>query len=271
MKISNWAKTLFIFIYAAYAIFLYGPMFSIFILSFQGVHGGMIFPVKEFGNLYWWKAMLGNEMLQEAFVRSISLALIVMVLTVVLSLAAAMCLRGGSRFSGLIYYAALLSLLAPGIVVGLGINVFWKSVLDFPVKWYLTGVAGQLSWALPFGILVMIAVFNRFDPRLEEAAIDLGASRFTTFKEILLPNIYPGLLGAGLFGFTLAYDELNRTMFLTHKQTLPMRIYGMRMLELNPDLYALGTMTTLMSFLIIATFLILGLTIAKRRFVDKKR
>jgi putative spermidine/putrescine transport system permease protein len=111
----------------------------------------------------------------------------------------------------------------------------------------------------------MIDVINRFDPRLEEAAVDLGASRWTTFKEILLPNVFPGLLGAGLFGFTLAYDELNRTMFLTHKQTLPMRIYGMRMVELNPDLYALGTATTLFSFLIIAMFLFVGIRLAKKR------
>ena len=269
MKISKLSKCLFIGIYVIYAIFLYGPMFSIFTLSFQGVQGGMIFPAKSFGDLYWWKAMLGNEMLQEAFARSFGLAFIVSALTVVLSLATAMCLRGGSRFSGFVYYSALLTLMGPGIVIGLGTNVFWKGVLGLPVKWYLTGVAGQLSWTLPFGILVMIAVFNRFDPQLEEAARDLGASRWTTFKEILLPNIYPGLLGAGLFGFTLAYDELNRTMFLTHQQTLPMRIYGMRMLELNPDLYALGTATTIFSFLIIATFITLGLTLAKRRFARR--
>jgi putative spermidine/putrescine transport system permease protein len=266
MKISKWARALFIVFYVSYAVFLYGPMFSVFILSFQGVKGGMIFPLQNFGDLYWWKAMLSNEALHEAFLRSFSIALMVMVLTVILSLCAAMCLRGGSRFSSLVYYCALLSLLSPGIVIGLGINVFWKGALGLPIRWYITGVAGQLSWTLPFGVLVMIAVFNRFDPRLEEAAKDLGASKWTTFREILLPNIFPGLLGAGLFGFTLAYDELSRTMFLTHKQTLPMRIYGMRMLELNPDLYALGTATTIFSFVIIATFLIIGLRLAKSRY-----
>ena len=265
MKISRLATTLFVVFYISYAIFLYGPMFSIFVLSFQGVHGGMIFPVKEFGDLFWWKKMLSSQELREAFTRSFSIALIVMILTVALSFFAAMCLRGRSKFSSLVYYSALLSLLAPGIVIGLGINVFWRNALDFPIRWYLTGVAGQLTWTLPFGMLVMIAVFNRFNPRLEEAAVDLGASRWTTFKEILLPNIFPGLLGAGLFGFTLAYDELNRTMFLTHKQTLPMRIYGMRMVELNPDLYALGTATTIFSFLIIGTFLFIGLRLAKKR------
>lgn len=267
MKISKAAKTLLIVLYVCYAIFFYGPMFSIFVLSFQGVQGGMIFPAKEFGDLYWWKAMVSNQALAEAFTRSFVTALTAMVLTAVLSFFAAMCLRGGSRFSSLVYYAALLSLLAPGIVVGLGINVFWRGVMGLPIRWYLTGVAGQLSWTLPFGILVMIAVFNRFDPRLEEAATDLGASRWTTFKEILFPNIFPGLLGASLFGFTLAYDELNRTMFLTNKQTLPMRIYGMRVSELNPDLYALGTATTVFSFLVIFTFLMIGLGLTKRRRV----
>jgi putative spermidine/putrescine transport system permease protein len=227
---------LFIVFYVRYAIFLYGPMFSVFALSFQGVKGGMIFPLQDFGDLYWRNAMLSNEALHEAFLRSLSIALMAMVLTVILSSYAAMCLRGGSRFSSLVHYCALLSLLSPGIVIGLGINVFWKGALGLPITWYITGVAGQLSWTLPFGVLIVIAVFNRFDPRLEEAARDLGASKWTTFREILLTNIFPGVLGAGLFGFTLAYDEVSRTMLLTLKQTLPMRIYGMRMLELNPDL-----------------------------------
>ena len=82
-----------------------------------------------------------------------------------------------------------------------------------------------MVWTLPFGFLVMMAVFNRFDSRLEEAARDMGADEWTVFKEITLPLITPGIVAAGLFGFTLSYDEFARTTLLSGGQnTLPLDI-----------------------------------------------
>jgi putative spermidine/putrescine transport system permease protein len=78
---------------------------------------------------------------------------------------------------------------------------------------------------LPFGFLVMMAVFNRFDARFEEAARDMGADEWTVFKEVTLPLITPGIVAAGLFGFTLSYDEFARTTLLAGAQnTLPLDI-----------------------------------------------
>ena len=73
------------------------------------------------------------------------------------------------------------------------------------------GARDERVWALPFGFLVMVAVWNRYDRRVEEAARDLGATRFTTFREVTLPLIWTGIFGAFLFGFTLSWNEYDRT------------------------------------------------------------
>ena len=98
----------------------------------------------------------------------------------------------------------------------------------------------------------MFAVFNRFSPVYEEAARDLGATAWQTFLHVVLPMIAPSLIGVGLFGFSLSYDEFARTLMTSGTyNTLPLEIYGMTTNVTTPVLYALGTVTTLFSFLVI--------------------
>ena len=73
---------------------------------------------------------------------------------------------------------------------------------------FSSGLGAHLSWTLPFGLLIMFAVFNRFDPAYEEAARDLGATPWQTIRHVVLPMIAPSLVGVALFGFTLSWDEL---------------------------------------------------------------
>src|SRR5688572_31108560 len=115
-------------------------------------------------------------------------------------------------------------------------------------------------------LLIMFAIFNRFDGRLEEAARDLGASPWQTFRHVVLPIILPSLVGVGLFGFTLSYDEFARTLMTagTHN-TLPLEIYGMTTNVTTPVLYALGTLTTAFSFAIILVTLGIILLIGRKR------
>ena len=114
----------------------------------------------------------------------------------------------------------------------------------------------HVVWALPFGYLVMMAVFNRFDARLEEAARDMGASEWTVFKEVTFPLILPGIVAAGLFGFTLSYDEFARTTLQAGEfNTLPLDINALMTQRIRPTLFALGTVSTLFSLLMIGTFM----------------
>ena len=111
----------------------------------------------------------------------------------------------------------------------------------------------------------MMAVFNRFDGRLEEAARDMGASEWTVFKEITLPLITPGVVAAGLFGFTLSYDEFARTSLLSGEfNTLPLDINASMTQRIRPTLFALGTATTVFSLSLIALFVAVYMFLYRR-------
>ena len=101
----------------------------------------------------------------------------------------------------------------------------------------------------------MFALFNRFDKSYEEAAKDLGATQWQTIREVVLPIIAPSIIGIGLFGFTLSYDELARSsQVMGATNTLPLDLRGLTTTVTTPIIYALGTITTLFSFAVIGTF-----------------
>ena len=111
----------------------------------------------------------------------------------------------------------------------------------------------------------MLAIFNRFDGSVEEAAWSLGVSPITTFRKITFPLIFPGVLSAMLFAFTLSYDEFPRTLFSSgREQTLPLAIYSTFSVEIHPNLFAFGVLTTLFSFALLAVYAIL-MTLSVRR------
>ncbi len=161
--------------FALFVIFLYGPMSTIFILSFQGPTGGLTFPLRGFST-HWFSALFGQARTGDiggSFARSLPLALIVLVITVVASVMAGMAFR--HRFFGAtpIFYMAVASLIVPGLVLSIGILVAFQ-FLGLPTRWYSSALGAHLSWTLPFGLLIMFAVLNRLDPAYEEAARDLG-------------------------------------------------------------------------------------------------
>jgi putative spermidine/putrescine transport system permease protein len=116
-----------------------------------------------------------------------------------------------------------------------------------------SGLGAHLTWTLPFGLLIMFAIFNRFDPRLEEAARDLGATPWQAFRHVVLPIILPSVIGIGLFGFTLSWDELARSsQAIGAVNTLPLDLQGLTTTVTNPDIYALGTVISAVSFTVIS-------------------
>ena len=128
------------------------------------------------------------------------------------------------------------------------------------------GFGSQLTWTLPFGRLIIFAVFNRFDKSYEEAARDQGATSWQTIRHVILPIIAPSLIGVALFGFTLSYDEFARTLLTAGSyNTLPLEIFGMTTNVTTPVIYALGTLTTLFSLAIIGVFLLIVWIVGKRR------
>jgi putative spermidine/putrescine transport system permease protein len=251
--------------FAVFVLFLYGPLSAILILSFQGPNGGLTFPLNGV-SLRWFANLFETQAVGDfggAFRRSAILGMMVMLVTVLVSLLAGLAFR--RRFIGAtpLFYLAVASLVVPSIIISLGIGVVFQQ-LGFQPSWYTSAFGAHLTWTLPFGVLIMFAVFNRFSPAYEEAARDLGASSWQTFSNVVLPMIAPSLIGVGLFGFTLSYDEFARTLMTSGTfNTLPLEIYGMTTNVTTPVLYALGTVTTVFSFLVIAGTL--GLIVAMNR------
>jgi putative spermidine/putrescine transport system permease protein len=121
---------------------------------------------------------------------------------------------------------------------------------------FTSGLGAQLTWTLPFGLLIMFAVFNRFNPAYEEAARDLGATPWQTFRHVVLPLIGPSLVGVGMFGFTLSWDEIARSsQAMGDLNTLPLELQGLTTTVTTPVIYALGTVTTVVSFLVMGVTL----------------
>ena len=243
--------------YVMFLVFIYGPMFAMFVLSFQGPRGGVTFPMRGI-SLHWWAALLQPSIvgdLRSALARSLILAIIVMVITAVFSTMLAMAFRKRFVGAGVLFYAIMAGLMVPGILLSLGLASLLRQ-LGLPPAWWSSALGLHVVWTLPFGFLVMMAVFNRFDGRLEEAARDMGADEWTVFREVTLPLITPGIVAAGLFGFTLSYDEFARTTLVAGAQnTLPLDINASLTQRVQPTLFALGTASTLFSLLMIAMFI----------------
>ncbi len=273
--------------FAAYVLFLYGPMIAIFVLSFQGPDGGLTFPMNGVSLAWFEKLWAGGGIVDigAAFFRSLKLGAVVMVLTVVISVSAGLAFRRRFPGSAFLFYVAIASLIVPSIVTSLGIGLEFRLVDDV-VKhlarergWtdiarhyttamglFTSGLGAHLTWTLPFGLLIMFAIFNRFDPRYEEAARDLGATPWQTFRYVVLPIILPSVVGIGLFGFTLSWDEIARSsQAIGSVNTLPLDLQGLTTTVTTPDIYALGTVTSTVSFLVI------GLALSAIRAISTRR
>src|SRR3984885_12188496 len=172
--------------FGLFVLFLYGPMIVIFVLSFQGPTGGLTFPMNGV-SLHWFERLWtggGIVDIQGAFVRSLKLGLVVMVLTVLLSLSAGLAFRKKFAGSDLLFFVAVASLVVPSIVTSLGSALEFRLLDDVPKNrapsWiadnvqttmgtFTSGLGAHLTWTLPFGLLGVFARFNRFDNRREEA------------------------------------------------------------------------------------------------------
>ncbi|OWJ68872.1 ABC transporter permease [Inquilinus limosus] len=274
-------------VFGLFVLFLYGPTLTIFVLSFQGPQGGLTFPMNGISTFWFEKLWAGMGVVDigAAFWRSLKLGLVVMVLTMAFSVMAGLAFR--RRFPGqsALFYTAIASLIMPSIVVSLGIALEFR-LLDEAIKalgeswdiaWindefttamglFRSGLGAHLTWTMPFGLLIMFAVFNRFDRRYEEAARDLGASSWQSFRHVVLPIIGASVVGVGLFGFTLSWDEIARSsQAIGEQNTLPLELQGLTTTVTTPEIYALGTVTTAVSLAVVLTALGLMALLRRRR------
>jgi len=262
-----WTFYVLALLFTLFVIFLYGPMIAVLVLSFQGPSASLVFPLRDPGFM-WFQELFSPRRTGDvagAFNRSLPLALIVMVLTVLISVTAGFAFRRRFKGATLIFYTAIASLIVPGLVLSIGTLVTFR-YLGLSASWYTSALGAHLSWSLPFGLLIMFAILGRLSPSYEEAAYDLGATRWQTVKDVVVPIVFPGMIAVALFGFTLSYDEFPRSwLTVGTKNTLPLEIWTMTTNVTSPALYSLGAVTTVVSLLVIALALGSILIIQRKR------
>ncbi|MFS2036337.1 ABC transporter permease [Polaromonas sp. CT11-55] len=273
--------------FALFVLFLYGPMFIIVLLSFQGPEGGLTFPLRGV-SLHWFHKLaegLGVVDIGAALKRSLGLGLAVTAFTVLFSVLAGLAFRKKLAGGNTLFFVVVASLIMPSIIVSLGIGLEFR-LLDGGIKKLLellgmdsalegygtalglftSALGAHLTWTLPFGLLIMFAVFNRFNPAYEEAARDLGATPWQGFRHVVLPLIAPSVVGIGMFGFTLSWDEIARTsQAIGDVNTLPLELQGLTTTVTTPAIYALGTVTTVVSLGVVALAVGLAWWLGKRQ------
>jgi spermidine/putrescine transport system permease protein len=164
--------------------------------------------------LDWFPALFADAQLWRALWTSLVIGLGVVALAVPTGLAAALLLyRLHSRARTLIYAVMVSPLLTPGVIIGISTLVFWDRWLGVRGGVFLTIVA-QSSFIAAYAMLLFSARLQRFDPTLEEAALDLGASHWQAFRRITLPYLMPAVLSAAFIAFLQSFENYNTTIFV---------------------------------------------------------
>lgn len=239
-------------IYAiAYLIFLYAPIILLPMFAFNA-STIIAFPLQGF-TTEWFVRLTGVEALHTAVRTSLFIAVISAILATILGMCAA---RAGTRYEfpgkGGILGLIMLPLVLPEIIVAVSLLVVVVQILQFPLSAWTVILAHTLI-CTPFCIAILNSSFQNLDASLEEAAIDLGESRWSAFRLVTLPLVAPGIIASLLISFTISLDEFIIAFFLTGSDpTLPVYIWGLlRFPQQLPVVMALGTILVALSILLL--------------------
>ena len=226
-------------------VFLYLPIVTIAVLSF---HDSTVFALPWQGfTTRWYARALANPDLAVAFRNSLGLGLLTGFSAMVIGTAMALAFRVRFRGKPIVLGLILLPIMTPPIVHGVALLMFWR-VGGMPLSLFGSAFIGHLTFVMPFVFLTIFPRAHRFDRSLEEAAMDLGASRVKTFWRVTFPLMRPGIIAGGVLAFTLSFDEFLRTLFLTSRDmTLPLFLWSMVTTDPSPQSSAVAAMITLFS------------------------
>jgi putative spermidine/putrescine transport system permease protein len=231
-------------------VYIYAPILVVIAFSFNS--GGLTFPFVGL-TTEWYSVLLENQAIIESTVRSLQLALVVTVITTVLSTATALAYRYDFWGQRGLLYLLILGIITPGITYGVGASLVLTQTLGLNGSlWLATPV--HVVWTVPFAVIVLLAGFPPNLADNERAARVMGAGRLTRFREIIFPQIAPTVLGAAVFAFTLSYNEATRGLLLVGQDnTLPIQIFAIAAgTRATPELFALGAITTVFSTILLA-------------------
>lgn len=226
----------------ALVLFVYLPILCIALASLTASRYFQ-FPIVRWG-LDWWSKTFSSIEIRQLLSTSISIALCVTAIAVVLGFFGALAFarynwRGRSWYQRII----LLPIFFPQSVLGLAL-LLWFNSIGIPLSWK-TAVFAHLVWIVPVVTLVMAIQVYSFDPALEEAAFDLGATRLQVLREITLPVLFPGIFSGALFAFLLSWGNFPLSLFTTGADTtVPEYLYAKMVAGYTPGVPVLGTVST---------------------------
>ena len=229
--------------------FLYGPIITLMIFSFNDNPITRL-PLTGW-TLDWYYKALTNSDLLAALWNSVIVAVAAVMICLVIGIPTAFALdrfnfRGKTLFRRLV----ILPITLPGIITGVSILAFF-SLAGVKLS-LLTVIIGHGTALTAIVVTNVFARLQRFDRRIEEASADIGARPWQTFVYITLPNIRSAIIGSALIAFTLSFDEIPVTYFLTGRDnTLPMYIWSVVRRGITPEINAIGTIIVAFSIVLI--------------------
>ncbi len=223
----------------AVLLFFYAPILFLVAYSFNSSRLNIVW---EGFTLDWYRALFANQRLISALENSLIVAAASTALSVVVGTTGAWLLyRYRYRAVRTIGTLAFIPMVVPEIIMGISLLVFFKTV--HVGLGYGTVIIAHTTFCFPFVMAAVQARLAGLDPSLEEAALDLGATPLKAFWHVIVPYLMPAIVSGGLMAFALSMDELIVTYFTSSSSsaTLPLRIYGMAKVGLNPMINALST------------------------------
>jgi spermidine/putrescine transport system permease protein len=243
-------------------VFLFAPIAVVVLFSFNSSRSLSHF---DGFSLRWYERFFENESLRDSLVASVEIALITMVVaTAIGTMLAYGLVRARTRWSDGANVLMLIPLVTPEIVAGVSALLLFTQIgLQLSLT---TIVLGHITFSISYVTVVVRARLASLNPEVEQAAMDLGATRWQTFRLVTLPELWPAVLAAGLLVFALSFDDFVMSFFTTGEspQPLPVRIWSSIRLGVTPTINAIGTFMLAVSVLTIGLALMLPKLLGRR-------
>ena len=240
---------------AAFYAFMFTPLVVVVLFSFNSVRSLQNF---EGFSFEWYRAFWDSESLRGSLVASVEIAVATMVVSTVLgTLLAFGLVRARTRFSASANVLMLIPLVTPEIVAGVSALLLFSQIgLRLSL---LTIIIAHITFSISYVTVVVRARLASLNPEVEQAAMDLGATRMGTFRLVVLPALWPAILAAGLLVFALSFDDFVLSYFTTGEspQPLPVRIWSAIRFGVTPTINAIGTLMLVISLAAVAAALVL--------------
>ncbi|MCR9191052.1 MAG: ABC transporter permease subunit [Gammaproteobacteria bacterium] len=230
--------------------FLYLPILVLIVYSANNAKYSMVW---KGASTIWYRTLFQDSEIWSAFLNSVLLGITASVFATVIGLLAAVQLFLSQRIKKYEGFMTLLLLLIiiPDLVLGVALLIFFNYAL-IPLGFFSLFIA-HVTFCLPFVLLTIFSRIETIDMNIYLSAVDLGATRTRALTKVLLPLLFPSILSALLLAFTLSFDDVVISYFVAGPEfnILPLAIYSMIRAGITPEVNALGTLTLVISFVLV--------------------